>query len=117
MATVRKKLTTFVALYAMVMLAALPVLSWIMERQVIAQVNDHVPDAVHGFGLELSDDLRNLATIVDQLASQAEVRGALVHRDAAAVAKLGTICAGCRGHRMSSAACTRTSTTMDFSQS
>ncbi len=89
--TVRRKLTAIVALSAIVMLAALPVLSWIMERQVIAQVNDRVPDAVHGFGLELSDDLRNLATIVEQLASQAEVREALVHRDAATVTKLGTI--------------------------
>ena len=89
--TVRKKLTALVALSAIVMLAALPVLSWIMERQVVAQVNDRIPAAVHGFGLELSDDLRNLATIVDQLASQAEVRAALVHHDAAAVEKLATI--------------------------
>jgi adenylate cyclase len=89
--TVRAKLTALVALSAIVMLAALPVLSWIMERQVVAQVNDRVPDAVHGFELELSDDLRNLATIVDQLASQAEVRDALVHHDAAAIVKLGAI--------------------------
>ncbi|CAN5419185.1 hypothetical protein BH11MYX1_BH11MYX1_48610 [soil metagenome] len=89
--TVRKKLTALVALSAIVMLAALQVLSWIMERQVVAQINDRVPAAVHGFGLELSDDLRNLATIVDQLASQAEVRDALVRRDAVAVEKLGTI--------------------------
>ncbi len=89
--TVRKKLTAIVALSAIVMLAALPVLSWIMERQVVAQVNDRVPDAVHGFDRELSDDLRNLATIVDQLASQGEVRNALIHRDAVAVEKLGTI--------------------------
>ena len=89
--TVRAKLTALVALSAIVMLAALPMLSWIMERQVVAQVNDRVPDAVHGFGLELSDDLRNLATIVDQLASQTEVREALVHHDAAAIVKLGAI--------------------------
>ena len=89
--TVRAKLTALVALTAIVTLTSLPVLSWIMDRQLIDEVDDRVPEAVRGFGLELEGDLRDLATIVEQLSSQADVRAALRSRDARDVASLGTI--------------------------
>jgi len=62
-----------------------------MDRQLIDEVDDRVPEAVRGFGLELEGDLRDLATIVEQLSSQADVRAALRSRDARDVASLGTI--------------------------
>ncbi|MEO6418784.1 MAG: adenylate/guanylate cyclase domain-containing protein [Polyangiaceae bacterium] len=78
--TVRAKLTALVAFSAVVTLTALPVLSWIMHRQLIDEVDDRVPEAVRGFRLELKDDLRNLQTTVRQLASQESVRTALTSK-------------------------------------
>ena len=89
--TVRAKLTALVAFSAIVTLAALPVLSWIMDRQIVAQINERVPAAVHGFGLELGDDLRDLSTIVEQLGSQPDVADALRSRNAAQIKQLGKI--------------------------
>jgi adenylate cyclase len=89
--TVRAKLTALVAFSAIVTLTALPVLSWIMDRQLVDEVDDRVPEAVRGFGLELDDDLRDLATIVEQLSSQADVNTALRSRDAHDVVALGRI--------------------------
>jgi adenylate cyclase len=89
--TVRAKLTVLVAFSALVTFTALPVLSWIMHRQLIDEVDDRVPEAVRGFGLELEDDLRDLDTAVRQLSSQQEMRAALRAKDPAALVSLGKI--------------------------
>ncbi len=89
--TVRAKLTALVAFSALVTLTALPVLSWIMHRQLIDEVDDRVPEAVRGFSLELKDDLRNLHTTVRQLASQQEVRTALTAKSPEGVKAAGKI--------------------------
>lgn len=89
--TVRAKLTALVAFSALVTLTALPVLSWIMHRQLIDEVDNRVPEAVRGFGLELEDDLRDLDTAVRQLSSQAEMRAALRAKDPVAIVTLGKI--------------------------
>src|SRR5690349_7882060 len=89
--TVRRKLTALVAFSGIVTLAALPVLSWIMDRQIVAQVHERVPAAMHGFGLELGDDLRDLATIVEQLSSQVEVASALRAKHGDEMRSLGKI--------------------------
>src|SRR5207302_1196175 len=89
--TVRAKLTALVALSALVTLASLPLLSWIMRRQIVDQINERVPAAVDAFGLELEDDMRDLSTIVEQLASQTDVREALRARDGARLQDLGKI--------------------------
>jgi len=75
--TVRAKLTALVGFSAIVTLAALPVLSWIMDRQLIDEVQVRVPEAVRGFGLELDGNLKDLTTIVGQLASEPQVQAAL----------------------------------------
>jgi adenylate cyclase len=89
--TVRGKLTALVAFSAIVTLTALPVLSWIMDRQLVDEVDDRVPAAVRGFGLELDGDLRDLATIVEQLSSQADVSAGLRSRNAHDVVASGRI--------------------------
>src|SRR5260221_14686333 len=89
--TVRRKLTALVAFSGIVTLAALPVLSWIMDRQIVEQVNERVPAAVHGFELELADDLRNLSTIAEQLESQSDVTAALRSHNAQAIRSLWPI--------------------------
>ncbi len=89
--TVRAKLTALVAFSAIVTFAALPLLSWIMDRQLVDQVHERVPAAVHGFDLELAGDLRDLATIVEQLASQPEVATALRSKNALEIIAHGKI--------------------------
>jgi len=82
LSTVRAKLTMLVALSALASLAALLVLSWIMHRQLVDEVDDRVPEAVRGFDLELADDLRDLSATVRDLDSQAAVEEALRNRSA-----------------------------------
>ncbi|HEX7668625.1 MAG TPA: adenylate/guanylate cyclase domain-containing protein, partial [Polyangiaceae bacterium] len=89
--TVRAKLTALVAFSAIVSLTALPVLSWIMDRQLVDEMHERVPGALRGFGLELDDDLRDLSTIVEQLSSQADVTSALRSKNAPEVLASGAI--------------------------
>jgi adenylate cyclase len=58
--TVRAKLTALVSLSVVVMLAALPVLSWLLHRQLVDEVDDRVTDAERAFQTELDDDLSDL---------------------------------------------------------
>lgn len=60
--TVRAKLTVLVALSSLATLAALPVLSWVMRRQLIAQVSDRVPQAIRNFKLEVRQQQRAVGT-------------------------------------------------------
>jgi adenylate cyclase len=58
--TVRAKLTALVSLSVVVMLAALPVLSWLLHQQLVDEVDDRVTDAEKAFQTELDDDLSDL---------------------------------------------------------
>ena len=58
--TVRAKLTALVSLSVVVMLAALPVLSWLLHRQLVDEVDDRVTEAEKAFQTELDDDLADL---------------------------------------------------------
>jgi adenylate cyclase len=58
--TVRAKLTALVALSVAVMLAALPVLSWVLHKQLVDEADDRVTDAERSFQTELDDDLADL---------------------------------------------------------
>ncbi len=53
--TVRAKLTALVSLSAVVMVAALPVLSWLLHRQLVDEVGSRVTDAERAFQSELED--------------------------------------------------------------
>jgi adenylate cyclase len=90
-ATVRAKLTALVGFSAIVTLTALPVLSWIMDRQLIDEVEVRVPEAVRGFDLELTSNLKNLSTIVLQLSSEPELQAALRASSKAEVLRLSKI--------------------------
>jgi adenylate cyclase len=89
--TVRAKLTALVGFSAIVTLTAMPVLSWVMQRQVTDEVQVRVPEAVRGFGLELDSNLKDLATIVLQLSSEPELQTALRAGDKAEVLRLSKI--------------------------
>jgi adenylate cyclase len=86
--TVRRKLTALVAFSAAAALVVLPLLSWLMHRQLVDEVDDRVPEALHGFDEELADDLRDLDVTARALAEQAATADAITKRDAAALEKL-----------------------------
>jgi adenylate cyclase len=86
--TVRRKLTALVAFSAAAALVVVPVLSWLMHRQLIDEVDDRVPEAIRGFDQELADDLRDLDVTARALSEEPDVAQALAAHDAATLAKL-----------------------------
>ncbi|HEY2406305.1 MAG TPA: adenylate/guanylate cyclase domain-containing protein [Polyangiaceae bacterium] len=75
--TVRAKLIALVGLSAVTTAASLPVLHWVMDRELTDVVADRVPEAVRGFDLELADDIRDLEAATFSLAGSEEVARAL----------------------------------------
>jgi adenylate cyclase len=86
--TVRRKLIALVAGSAIAALVVLPVLSWLMHRQLIDEVDDRVPEAVLGFEEELGDDVKDLDVTAIAIAEQPGTEVALAARDAAGLAKI-----------------------------
>lgn len=86
--TVRQKLTVLVALSTVAAFAALGVLFWVMNRQLIDEVDDRIPAAIRGFTLEITDDQHDLEAMVHALSRSAGLEAALRAGDkAAAVAE------------------------------
>ncbi len=69
LSTVRAKLTALVALSVVVMLVALPVLSWVLHKQLVDEADDRVTDAEKAFQTELDDDLGDLTLAARVLAA------------------------------------------------
>ncbi len=80
--TVRAKLAALVSLSAVVMLAALPVLSWLLHRQLVDEVDDRVTEAERAFQTELDDDIADLALASRVIAGDAATSRAIGHKDA-----------------------------------
>ncbi len=79
--TVRAKLTMLVALSIGMMLATLPVLSWLLHRQLIDEVDDRVSEAEKSFREELKDDLADLELAAKILAADPATGKALAASD------------------------------------
>ena len=79
--TVRAKLTMLVALSIIMMLATLPVLSWLLHRQLIDEVDDRVAEAEKSFREELKDDLADLSLAARILAADPATAKALAASD------------------------------------
>ncbi len=89
--TVRAKLTMLVALSVGMMLAILPVLSWLLHRQLIDEVDDRVTEAEKSFREELKDDLSDLGLAAKILAADpatAQALSASDEKEAVALANL-----------------------------
>src|SRR3954451_5245470 len=82
--TVGAKLTTLVGLSALATLAALPLLHWLMTRELVDVVDDRVPEAVKGFEVELVDDIGDLVAATKSLGDSDELQHALTSGDRAA---------------------------------
>jgi len=80
--TVRAKLAALVSLSAVVMLAALPVLSWILHRQLVDEVDDRVTGAERAFQTELDDDIADLTLASRVIAADGATTRAIRHKDA-----------------------------------
>ncbi len=80
--TVRAKLTALVSLSVVVMLAALPVLSWVLHRQLVDEVGNRVADAEGAFQTEIDDYIANLTLASRVLADDAATARALARGDA-----------------------------------
>jgi adenylate cyclase len=89
--TVRAKLTALVLLSAVVMLAALPVLSWLLHRQLVDEVDDRVTDAERAFQTELDDDIADLTIASRVLAADGATARAIQAKDPAGARTLAQV--------------------------
>jgi adenylate cyclase len=89
--TVRGKLTVLVASTLGVVLAVLLVLSWLLHRQLLDEVDNRVDDAKAGFQAELNDDLLDQSLTLRVMASDSDVTHALSARDAKAAHELAQV--------------------------
>jgi adenylate cyclase len=92
--TVRAKLTALVSLSAVVMLAALPVLSWLLHRQLVDEVDDRVAEAEKAFQTELDDDLADLTLASRVLAADQATTKAILMHDAERARQLANVFIG-----------------------
>jgi adenylate cyclase len=92
--TVRAKLTALVSLSVVVMLAALPVLSWLLHQQLVDEVDDRVTDAERAFQTELDDDLSDLTLASRILSADGATTRAIQDRDVARARALAQIFVG-----------------------
>jgi adenylate cyclase len=91
LSTVRAKLTALVAMSAVVMLAALPVLSWLLHRQLVDEVDDRVTDAERAFQTELDDDLADLTLASRILSADGATQHSIERKDAARARQLAQV--------------------------
>jgi adenylate cyclase len=91
LSTVRAKLTALVSLSAIAMLAALLVLSWLLRRQLVDEVNDRVAGAERGFQEELDDDLADVTLAARVLTMDAPTARAVQRHDAQRARRLAQV--------------------------
>jgi adenylate cyclase len=89
--TVRAKLTALVALSAVVMFAAMPVLSWLLHRQLVDEVDDRVTEAERAFQTELDDDLSDLTLASRILSADGATARAIERHDAERARQLAQV--------------------------
>src|SRR5262249_40436824 len=79
--TVRAKLTALVATTVLMMVATLPVLSWVLHNQLVDEVENRVDQAEKSFQQELKDDLDDLLLAARVLAADGDTRRFIVAKD------------------------------------
>jgi adenylate cyclase len=79
--TVRSKLTALVATTVVMMLATLPVLSWLLHKQLVDEVDNRVEEAEKSFQQELKDDIDDLVLAGRVLAADDDTRRFLMAKD------------------------------------
>ena len=79
--TVRAKLTALVATTVLMMVATLPVLSWLLHKQLIDEVDNRVEGAARSFAQELNDDIDDLKLASRVLAADGDTRRFILAKD------------------------------------
>jgi adenylate cyclase len=92
--TVRGKLTVLVGSTLGVVLAVLMVLSWLLHRQVLDEVDNRVDDAKSAFQTELEDDMADQTLTLKVMAADEDVVKALATRDMRGAREIASIFAG-----------------------
>ncbi len=87
--TVRSKLAALVCLPIVVTLASLPILSWLLQRQLIDQADDRVVEAEKAFRTEFNDSILLLRLAADVIATDSDTHRALETKDVAMLKDLG----------------------------
>jgi adenylate cyclase len=84
--TVRRKLTALVAVSALAAIVILPLLWWLMHRELVDQARERVPDVVNGLNEELADDIQDLDVTANAISQDTDTLQALGAGDVAAIA-------------------------------
>src|SRR5580658_2461204 len=82
--TVRRKLTVLVTSTLAVVAVVVVVLSWLLHRQLMDEVDNRVDDAKSGFQSELEDDMTDQSLSLKVMAADEAVVRALENDDAKA---------------------------------
>ena len=80
--TVRAKLLSLVALSIVVTMAVLPLLSWLLHKQLLEEVDDSVQNASEAYQAELDDDILDMRLAATLLSSDSDVHRAIEADDA-----------------------------------
>lgn len=89
--TVRAKLTALVALSIVVMVATIPILSWLLHNQLIEEVDDRVEESKKAFETELDDDTSDITLTVRVMMADDDAQRALQTKDALTARKMGQV--------------------------
>ncbi|HEY2367683.1 MAG TPA: adenylate/guanylate cyclase domain-containing protein [Polyangiaceae bacterium] len=80
--TVRAKLLSLVALSIVVTMAVLPLLSWLLHKQLLEEVDDSVQNASDAYQAELDDDILDMRLAATLLSNDTDVHKAIEADDA-----------------------------------
>ena len=86
--TVRRKLVALAAISTVAMVAVIPILSWMLQRRLDNEVDEHVPAAIRGFEQELDDEVRDLDVTAQVIGDHEDGAIALAARDTDGLAHL-----------------------------
>src|SRR5260221_1520825 len=82
LSSVRTKFTTLVVLPVLLVVAVVPCISRVMERQLARQADERIDEAREAFQDELDDATNGILLTAGSLAESSDIRKALVARDA-----------------------------------
>ncbi len=86
--TVRAKLLSLVALSIVVTMATLPLLSWLLHKQLLEEVDDSVQNASAAYQAELDDDILDMRLAATLLSNDTDVHKAIEADDAKALQEM-----------------------------
>jgi len=87
--SVRAKLIALVAFSAALTVVSIAVLSVLMHRELLDEVDDRVPEAIRAFDIEVGDDLRDVHATAEGLSARHSIAEAIRLHDVPKLARAG----------------------------